>query len=121
MINVLVVEDYLAVLQSLGLMLSSSGFSVLLATNGQEATSMISSSVNVSLILTDFEMPEMDGLELIRKYQGAFPIILMSGRDKKYITSEAGKRGVCIEGVVFLPKPLDFKGLIEQIKTSVST
>jgi CheY-like chemotaxis protein len=57
------------------------GYVVHTGKNGQEALDVLASH-NVELVITDFRMPNMDGVELItriRKMRGDLPIILLSG------------------------------------------
>jgi diguanylate cyclase (GGDEF)-like protein len=65
-LRVLVVEDDPATLKLLDAMLKSAGHTVALASNGLEALRMIRQQVP-QLIVSDWMMPEMDGLSLCRK------------------------------------------------------
>jgi len=63
--SVLIAEDHEQTRLVLGRILTSAGYSVLLAANGKEAVSLLTSH-KVDIAITDLAMPEMDGLELIR-------------------------------------------------------
>ncbi|MEI7457141.1 MAG: diguanylate cyclase [Nitrosomonadales bacterium] len=65
-LQVLVVEDDPTTLKLLDAMLKSAGHTVMLASNGVEALRMIRQQVP-QLIVSDWMMPEMDGLSLCRK------------------------------------------------------
>ncbi|HET9321148.1 MAG TPA: response regulator [Bryobacteraceae bacterium] len=57
------------------------GYTVHAGTNGQEALSVLQHQA-VDLVITDFRMPNMDGVELIthiRQLRADLPIILLSG------------------------------------------
>ncbi|HKR44801.1 MAG TPA: response regulator [Paraburkholderia sp.] len=82
MSTVLLVDDDLENLWALQLALESSGHHVLLAENGREALQKLRRHLP-RLIVTDWEMPEMDGVELCRRIRclpalADLPIILLS-------------------------------------------
>jgi len=57
------------------------GYTVYTGTNGQEALNVLQHQT-VDLVITDFRMPNMDGVELInhiRQLRADLPIILLSG------------------------------------------
>ena len=62
----MVVDDSRAMRTIIGRMLKESGFEVLEAGNGQEAVAVLQSQGPVDLALVDWNMPEMNGLELVR-------------------------------------------------------
>lgn len=64
--RVLVVEDDRAMLVLLEAMLKSAGHDVVVARNGAEAMRVVD-QVRPQLVITDWAMPEMDGIELCRK------------------------------------------------------
>lgn len=69
MIRILVVDDHDVIRDSLCLMLSSQTdfFVAGSAENGEVALDLLQSGLNVDILLTDINMPVMDGLELTRK------------------------------------------------------
>ena len=96
---ILIAEDEKHTRLALNLVLRQAGFSVILATNGQDAYEKIqqqSASRPISLIITDFKMPELDGLGLIDKLQGAgilIPIMVITGYGNKELLRQLNKRG----------------------------
>ena len=84
MATVLVVDDDAAVRNLVGFILKSNGHHVLSASNGLEGLMVYSSyHANVDVVLTDIDMPQMDGLELAARIRDGDPskrILLMSGR-----------------------------------------
>ncbi|MHB9838017.1 response regulator [Paraburkholderia terrae] len=82
MSNVLLVDDDLENLCALNLALESSGHHVILAGSGREAMDKLAREP-VQLIITDLEMPGMDGAELCRRVRcnpatALVPIIVLS-------------------------------------------
>lgn len=79
--QILVVDDELGVRTALGMLLMSAGYDVAMADNGISAISHLGRTVP-DLIVTDLNMPEMSGIELISHVRNRYPaiaIIAMSG------------------------------------------
>lgn len=79
--QILVVDDEPSIRESLGLLLSSAGYDVALAENGVSAVSHLNMAIP-DLIVTDLNMPQMSGMELISHVRSRYPsiaIVAMSG------------------------------------------
>jgi two-component system chemotaxis response regulator CheY len=63
----LVVDDSSAMRAILGMTLKRRGFEILQAKDGMDALNVLGSSGTVELILIDWNMPGMNGLELLRR------------------------------------------------------
>ena len=68
--------------------------------------------VDVDLIITDINMPQMDGLEFIKRLEGKFDVIIMTGNATLNKAIESVRLGV----KDFLTKPFDAQTLYEAIK-----
>ncbi|MCA9071544.1 MAG: response regulator [Planctomycetaceae bacterium] len=82
--QILVAEDNPVTSNVLKFNLQRGGFIVHVSNNGQEALNFLNRQV-VDLIITDFQMPRMSGLELIQKIResqtfGQTPIFLCSAK-----------------------------------------
>jgi two-component system chemotaxis response regulator CheY len=66
----LVIDDSRAVRLIIGKILQEIGIEVLDAANGREGLERLKQSPDVGLILVDWNMPEMNGLEFIRAVRG---------------------------------------------------
>ena len=64
--KVLVVEDSLAVRELQRSILEAAGYRVETARDGREALDRLDRDDEIDLVVTDVEMPEMDGIELTR-------------------------------------------------------
>jgi CheY-like chemotaxis protein len=84
MAAVLVVDDDEGVRQLVVMLLEQHGHEVLWASNGLEGLMVYSSyRANLDLVLTDVDMPQMNGIELATRIRTRDPskkILLMSGR-----------------------------------------
>ncbi len=63
-------------------MLEDLGHAVIEAESGQEALQILAASLAVDLVLTDFAMPGMNGIELIRQINEKYPhmnVLFVSG------------------------------------------
>jgi two-component system, NtrC family, response regulator AtoC len=79
-IAVLVVDDEEQVRTFLGELLGSSGYQVRCASSGSQALEMLSGG-SFDVVLLDVMMPEMSGLEVLRRYRasgGGAPVIVLS-------------------------------------------
>ncbi len=65
--KILVVDDDPFVSEMLVIVLESEGLDVATAGDGREALRKLDDNPDTALILTDMNMPEMDGLELTRE------------------------------------------------------
>ena len=67
---------------------------------------------NTDLIITDINMPQMDGLEFIKHLEGKFDVIIITGNASLNKAIESMRLGV----KDFLTKPFDVQMLYEAIK-----
>ena len=98
--KVLVVDDSATMRHILERALGETGKSVLLAESGLKALELLATE-DVSLLITDWNMPEMSGLELIRAVRALddkkdLPILVLTTEtdtDKKDAARQAGATG----------------------------
>jgi two-component system, chemotaxis family, chemotaxis protein CheY len=65
--KILVVDDSAAIRQSISFILKQEGYETVEATDGQEALNMLGSIEALDLIITDVNMPNLDGIGFIKK------------------------------------------------------
>lgn len=103
--RVVVVEDDVQLRRVLGIFLRSEGIEVLAEfVDGQEALELLT-EVHPDLIVTDCQMPRMDGISLVRHLRergDQTPVIMMSGQHDPALVRIAMAAGVS----QYLPKPL---------------
>jgi PAS domain S-box-containing protein len=81
-ISVLVVEDDLLVLDSIAAMLDDLGHAVIEARSGEEAVQLLSRMPKIDIVVTDYAMPGMNGLQLAETVAAArpgTPVVLCTG------------------------------------------
>jgi len=81
----LIVDDEIHIIQVVAIKLKNNGFEVVTANNGQKALEA-ALEYKPDVIVTDYQMPVMDGLELIenlRKQEqtAQIPVIMLTARD----------------------------------------
>ena len=109
-ISILVVDDNLAMADTLADILEAKGFTIYAAAGGVEALEILRKQP-VDILLTDVKMPEMNGLELYRKTRKAYPnltTIFMTA----YSADDLIQQGMA-EGVkTVLTKPVEINFLL---------
>ncbi len=86
------------------------GYKFIFAENGNEAIEILKHEHDIDILITDINMPEMDGLTLISKVDELFPIlkvVVVSAYGDMEKIRTAMNRGA----FDFLTKPLDFEDL----------
>ena len=118
-IHVLVVEDIAPMRELISEMLSAMGIgTVSVACDGREGLSMYR-GLKPDIIITDWEMPDMNGLELIKHVRRDpkspkrhIPIIMLTGFSSKDRISQARNDGV----TEFMVKPFSAEDLAKRIQ-----
>ncbi len=115
--KVLVVDDDMRNTFALATVLEEKNMEVLIAKNGKEALSSLENNKDVSIILMDIMMPEMDGYEAMHhiRAQDRFrklPIIALTAKAMK------GDKAKCIEAGAndYLAKPVDMDKLVSLMR-----
>lgn len=92
MIKVAIIEDDPAINQMYRMKFESEGFNVRLASDGQTGYELIKSFLP-DIILLDLQMPEVSGLEVLRKIRGEewgneIPVIILTNMGEEESPSE---------------------------------
>lgn len=112
-----VVDDDLAMRDSLGFLLETGGFEVRLYEAGADLLDALSKPA-AGCVLTDIRMPGIDGLELLRRLRTAghtLPVVMMTGHGDVPLAVEAMKLGACD----FIEKPFDDEALIQALRSAL--
>ncbi len=117
-INILVVDDSPSVRQINSNLIQNSGWQATVAKDGLEALDMLQSARSLpDIILTDVEMPRMDGYELLAALKRnenlrSIPVIMVTSRSGEKHRRKAFDLGAS----EYLTKPFQEAALIETIK-----
>ncbi|WEM44583.1 response regulator (plasmid) [Photobacterium sp. DA100] len=104
----LVVDDSVTARKYIRSLLERQYLTVLEARNGEEALEMINSNQSISLVITDYSMPERDGVSLIKELRkrfrpGQLAVIGLSASEEPALTAKFLKAGAND----FLKKPFN--------------
>ena len=105
--NICIVDDEPSILNTLSSILEDEGYQVSLAKSGTEALKLICAEPP-ELVILDIWMPEIDGLETLKRIRQQFPnlmVIMMSGHGSVETAVKATKLGA----YDYLEKPLDLE------------
>lgn len=114
-IKVLIVDDHSLIVEELTEFLESSGYRCVPCTSSQEAIESFSEDQSIGLVLCDFHMPDMDGIQLVQHLrrlsgkQRAFEAIMLTGRADKQDVIKALRAGFAD----YYQKPIDLDELLE--------
>lgn len=114
--NILVVDDEAQITRVLKTSLSSQGYGVRTAADGEEALQLMK-DWPPDLIVTDLRMPNMDGLELCQhvRTQSRVPIIVLSVKGEEAIKVEALDAGADD----YVTKPFSINELLARIRAAL--
>jgi len=118
-VSVLVVDDAVYIRELISLILKNEGYEVIKAANGMEALDKLNGT-NSDLLITDLNMPEMNGIELLRRLRNipdfkSIPVIMVTSDNHASIRRKARHAGVN----EWLLKPFIPKQLVHAVKKHV--
>ncbi len=105
--TICIVDDEPSILNTLSSILEDERYQVAIAKTGEEALKVIQMEVP-DVVLLDIWMPELDGLEVLKRVREQFPhimVIMMSGHGSVETAVKATKLGA----YDYLEKPLDLE------------
>lgn len=112
--RILVVDDELLIRDLLYDFFSSRNYDIILAESGSKALEILEIE-DIDLILTDLKMPDMDGLELIRRAKtkkDGPPAIIMTG----FPSIESAIEALRLRVADYIIKPFNINRLFESIE-----
>lgn len=120
--RILVVDDEPHVTRLVKQKLSGAGYEATSATNGLAAIEMVENHGPFDAIVTDYNMPKMDGRQLCEAVRGRYPeakiqIYLVTARLEGPLRSWAE----CMNDVEFIEKPLSMRDLLGRLEKLFTT
>lgn len=117
--KLLIVDDSASMRQMVSFTLKDAGYEVVTANNGKDAMAKLAGH-KISMVITDLNMPEMDGIELIKSLRGTSgfkftPIVMLTTESQdsmKLAGKQAGASG-------WLVKPFKPGQLVDTVRKFV--
>ena len=107
--SILVVDDEVMIQRQIKSMLEGMGWACEVASNASEALKILNRH-NFDMVISDIDMPEMDGIQLMKKVKESFPdldFIIMTGHSHDYTYVDIINDGAAD----YLNKPFETKEL----------
>ncbi len=111
--RILVIDDEDIVRTSCSRTLVPEGYEVELVKNGFDGLALLEEG-QVDLVLTDLKMPEIDGIEILRRIKEKWPqieVIIITG----YQTVDTAVKAIKLGAFDYLEKPFTPDGLIASV------
>lgn len=113
---VMIVDDCATTRRLVGLYMKQEGYALVQAENGLEALEKLARSP-VDLIITDMNMPQMDGVALTRSLKqdqtlGSIPVLMLTSED----ADTERKNGLAAGAAAYLTKPISHHRLVQEVR-----
>jgi len=114
--TILIVDDSVSIRQSVRFILEQSGYTVMEAADGQEGLTRLAEK-KADLVITDVNMPNMDGITMVRKIRETdgikfVPILVLTTESQGSVIEDGKKAGA----TGWIVKPFNDEKLVETIK-----
>lgn len=115
--NIMTVDDSRAVRLTVALALRQAGHRIVEAASGEEALEILKTE-KVDLVISDFNMPGMDGSQLVRQIKSnkdyhSIPVIMLTTENARGRLAEAKEAGA----IGWMNKPFKAEHLVAAVKT----
>lgn len=118
--TLLLVDDELENLRSMGEILNRFGYKVITKPDAQSALSIIREGASVDLVITDYRMPTMDGLEfliLLKQILPSVPVVMLTA----YGAVETYLKSLSLGVFEYVNKPVKAKDLGRIVKAALES
>ena len=114
--RILIAEDSVSIREAVAYGLEGEGYEVEKAVDGLDALNKFDGQ-KIDLLLTDFHMPELNGLELIKKVRSLdnyrnVPILVLTTENQKDVILQTKNAG----GTGWLMKPFKMEKLVQTVR-----
>ena len=119
--KILIVDDSSVIRMVLKNTLNEDGYDVIEAINGLDALAILKSGEKIGLVISDVNMPEMDGITFVQTYKAIpelqyIPVLMLTtetGQEKKEAAKAAGVRA-------WLVKPFNRESLMAAVSKLIA-
>lgn len=118
--TILLLDDELEILTSLGEILNRFGYTVIAKTDAQAALSIVREGTKIDLVITDYRMPVMDGLEFLsalRLMDATVPVIVLTA----YGAVESYLKSLSLGVFDYINKPIKAKELGRIVQAAIDS
>jgi two-component system, chemotaxis family, chemotaxis protein CheY len=115
---IMAVDDSISIRQMVGFTLAKEGYEILEASNGEDAERKLD-AYNVQMMITDLNMPKMNGIELIKKVRAKpkyrfMPIVMLTTESNETSVLEGKAAGAT--GWIIKPfRPDQLLGVVKKL------
>jgi signal transduction histidine kinase len=112
--TILVIDDEEGILNLVEVILCKRGYTVVTANNAAEGVELVA-TLKPQLVILDYMMPTMDGLEVLSRIKADFPdtyVIMFTGKGSEEIAVELMKAGASD----YMRKPFNNQNLLERVE-----
>ena len=118
--TIMIVDDNVEIRTVVSHLLTKADYHVIQAVDGREAITLLNAAPvgGISTILVDLQMPNVNGVEVIRHLKAHYPtvpFIVMTANPDFLLTEILAKEGVCD----YLIKPVSTEKLLESVRVAV--
>ncbi|MBI4690373.1 MAG: sigma-54-dependent Fis family transcriptional regulator [Nitrospirae bacterium] len=115
--KILIIDDEDIVLRSCQRALSPAGYDVRVAKNGIDGLKMLETEA-FAVVLTDLKMPDLDGIEVLRRIRETWPdieVIIITG----YQTVETAVKAIKLGAFDYIEKPFSPEQILSVIRNAI--